>query len=73
MRLPKATNATQQTASLFDHFVGQREQRRGNDEAERLCGLEVYHQLVLGRLLDRELGGLLTLQNAIDVVSSASI
>ena len=34
----------------FDHLVGAGEQRRWHVEAERLGGLEVDHQLVLGRL-----------------------
>jgi hypothetical protein len=36
---------------LFDHLVGLGKQRRGHREAERLGGLEVDHQLELGRLL----------------------
>ena len=43
---------SQQTNSLFDHLVGAGEQRVGDGEAERLGGLEVDHQLELGRLLD---------------------
>ena len=38
---------------LFDRLVGTRLQRQWHGEAERLRGLEVDHQLVLGRLLDR--------------------
>src|ERR1700730_4514977 len=32
-------------------------------EAEGLCGLQVEHQLVLGRRLHRQVGGLLPLEN----------
>jgi hypothetical protein len=41
---------------LFDHLVGECEQRRWHVEAKRPCGLEVDHELELGRLLDYELG-----------------
>jgi hypothetical protein len=35
------THAPQQTASLFDHFVGDSEHTRSNCKAERLGGLEI--------------------------------
>ena len=38
--------------SFYD-LVCKSEQGRGNFEAERFCGLEVDHQLELGRLRDR--------------------
>ena len=37
----------------FDHLVGAQEQRRGQLNADRLRGLEIDHQLVFDRLLDR--------------------
>ena len=43
------------------------EQRRRHGEAERLGGLEVDDQLELGRLLDRQVGGLRALENPADV------
>jgi hypothetical protein len=40
-KVPLATNAPQQTASLFNHVVSKSEQRRRHSEAERLGGLQV--------------------------------
>src|ERR1700730_3192550 len=55
----------------FDHLVGTREQRWRHLDAERLGGLEVDHQFVLGRRLHRKVGGLLALENAVDVAGGA--
>src|SRR5262245_37699958 len=60
-------------ASLFDHLVGAGEQTVRHVEAEGLCGLEVDHQLVLGRCLHRQVGGLLAFENAVDVAGRASV
>ena len=43
----------------------------GTVEAERLGGLEVDHQLVLGRRLHRQVGWLLALEDAIDIACRA--
>ena len=43
----------------FDHLVGAGEERGRDGEAEGLRRFEIDGQFVPGRLLDRELGGLL--------------
>src|SRR6266849_1450790 len=46
-------------AFSFDDLVGEGEYLCGHFEAERLRGLEVDHELELGRLDDRQVGRLL--------------
>src|SRR5262249_408095 len=41
-------------------------------EANRLCGLEVDHQIVLGRRLYRQIGRLLALEDPVDIASGAA-
>jgi hypothetical protein len=60
------THAPQQTTTLFDHLVGAGEQCRWHNDAKRLCGLQIDHQLELGRLFDRQVGRLRTLENLVD-------
>src|SRR5271169_242656 len=53
--------------TLFDHLIGNRKHARRNQEAERLSGLEIDDQLEPGRSGDREVGGLLTLEDAANI------
>jgi hypothetical protein len=59
-------------AASFDDFVGRGDQRRRNGEAEGFGGLEVDGQLETRRLLDRQIAGLRTLQDLVDVADRAA-
>src|SRR5262245_4108177 len=52
---------------LFDDRVSSGEHGRRNCEAQCLSGFKIDHQLVLGRRLHRKVGGLLALEDAIDI------
>src|SRR5262245_16881430 len=56
----------------FDYLVGAREQCRGHSEADRLRGLQIDHQVILGRRLHRQVSGLLAFEDAIDVTRRAA-
>ena len=71
--MPIAINAPQQTASLFDHLVGACQHRRRHVKTERFGGLEIDHRFVLGRRLHRQVGRLLALEDAIDIVGRAAV
>src|SRR6266700_397043 len=60
----RCSNTSVQKPDLLDHLVGAREQRRRNRQAERPGGRKVEDQLDFGGLLDRQIGGLLALENA---------
>jgi len=49
-------------ADLFDHLVGAQQERLRDGQAERLGGGQVDDQFEFGRLLDRKVGRLLTLE-----------
>src|ERR1700732_1016155 len=58
---------------LLDHFVGACEQRWWNCQSERLRGLEVNCKVVFCRRLHRQVGGLLTFEDAIDIIRGAQV
>jgi len=60
------------TEFLLNDLVGAGKQRGRDSEAERLCSLEVDDQLDFGRHLHRQICRFLTLENAINVPSSAA-
>ena len=58
---------------LFDHRVGAGKQRLRHGQAEPFRGLEIDHQLVFGRRLNRKIGRLFALEDAIDIGGRASV
>jgi hypothetical protein len=47
----------------LDHLIRPREHVSRNRNADLFCGLQIDHQFKLGRLLDRQIRGLGTLEN----------
>src|SRR5262249_16820607 len=62
-----AIRLSQQHSCLFDHLVGAGEKRFRNGQSECLCSLEVYDQLEFGGQLNRQVRGIRTLENEIDI------
>jgi hypothetical protein len=54
----------------FDHFVSAGEYGRRHSEAKRLGRFQIEHQLGLGRRLHRKVGGLLALEDAVDILAA---
>src|ERR1700730_13201467 len=53
-------------AHLFDHLVGEDVELRRDHYPESVGGLTIDHQVEFGRLLDRQVAGLCTLENLVD-------
>jgi hypothetical protein len=68
-----AISLRQDDSCSFDHLVGAGEKHWRHGKAECTRGLRVDDELELGRLLDRKIGGLLTLEDAIDVAGRAPV
>ena len=58
---------------LFDHLVGAGQKRRRHGEADRFGGFEVDRELVFRRVLHRQVGRFLALQDAVNVASCATM
>jgi len=54
-------------AHSFDHLIGAGEQRGRDRETEGIGRLAIDYKLVLGRRLNRKVGRLLALEDAIDI------
>ena len=67
--VPIADKRTAAKKLLFDHFVGAGEQRRGHIKTKCLRAFQIDYQLVFGGPLHGKIGRLLTLENAVDVIS----
>jgi hypothetical protein len=52
-------NTICQQPTSFDQFSCLYEERVRYRDAKGFCGLEIYHEIELGRLQDRQVGGLL--------------
>src|SRR5262245_17572399 len=61
------------SSPLFDHLIGAREKRRGQDEAERLGGREIDEEFKFNRQLDWKIGGLYAPENFVDITGCATI
>src|SRR5438874_1106550 len=59
--------------SLFDQLVGADKQCRWHVDTERLGRLQVDHQFELGRLFDRQVRRLRTLENLVNEARGATI
>src|SRR6516165_352692 len=69
----RSRQSAPQRKALLDHLVGAGGQAGRHVKAERLGGCQVDHELEPAGLLDRQVGGLLALENPHDVESSTVI
>src|SRR6266851_6332169 len=57
---------------LLDHLIRPLQERRRDRQAEGLGGLEIDDEFILGRLLDRKVGGLRALEDPVHVSGGAA-
>lgn len=57
---------TSSAQPLFDHLIGEGQERRRHGNAEHLGGPQIYHKLILGRPQDRQIAWLGTQLSDID-------
>ena len=67
-----ATQTGYDRLGLFNYLVGAGEDQRPDSEAERPGGLEVADEFECGRLLNRKISRLSSLQGAVDIASGAA-
>src|SRR5215471_967536 len=70
---PRFSAPARRGAVSLDRLVGAGDQCRRHFKAECPGRLQVDNEFVLGRRLHREVGGLLALEDAVDVLSSAAV
>src|SRR5262245_9308438 len=71
--LSRCSNVHEEKLRLLDHLVGAGEQRWRHFDGEGSGSLQVNHELVLGRVLHREISWPLTLENAVNVSRRTSV
>src|SRR5215218_9223165 len=64
---PRLRDPPQTPAASFDHLVGAQEKLSRDFDAKRLGGLQVEHELEVGRRLDRQLARLCASEDAVDI------
>jgi len=67
------TLAPQQTSGLFDHLIGDAEQRLRHREAERPGSRQIDDKFELGRLQNWQIGGLGPLEKAARIDAELAI
>jgi hypothetical protein len=66
------TNASQQTASLFDHLVGAGKEHRWHVKAKHFGSFQIDDEFEFGRCLHGQIGGDFTPEDAIDICGRTS-
>src|SRR5665811_1283072 len=71
--VPIATDAPQQTASLFDHLIGATDQCERDCEAQRLRYFKIDDHLDFRRPLDRQVARLLAIENPTSIDTRCTV